>query len=196
MIQYGKWDPVVRSWVFPLETYHGSNLLTFERQLAGKDDVFGETISEQETVGKSSCNVRAVTYCDLHKVHRDDLLDVLQMYPEFAEQFVNNLVVTYDLRDVRTSQYRINVTVNQDCRSRYPGSKLPRAILTILNILGYLFEYVVWWFYDFIIYFVLSVLLLPYFPLYCMHLLHMIKRYLIWFKYLMFSKMYVYVTEL
>lgn len=67
---------------------------------AGKDDVFGENISEQETVGKSSCNVRAVTYCDLHKIHRDDLLDVLQMYPEFAEQFVNNLVVTYDLRDV------------------------------------------------------------------------------------------------
>jgi len=63
--------------------------------------VFGEAISsEQETVGKSSCNVRAVTYCDLHKIHRDDLLDVLQMYPEFAEQFVANLVVTYDLRDV------------------------------------------------------------------------------------------------
>ena len=67
----------------------------------GKDDVFGENISEQESVGKSSCNVRAVTYCDLHKIHRDDLLDVLQMYPEFAEQFFSNLVVTYDLRDVR-----------------------------------------------------------------------------------------------
>ena len=63
--------------------------------------MFGENISEQETVGKSSCNVRAATYCDLHKIHRDDLLDVLQMYPEFAEQFVSNLFVTYDLRDVR-----------------------------------------------------------------------------------------------
>ena len=71
----------------------------------GKDDVFGENISEQETVGKSSCNVRAVTYCDLHKIHRDDLLDVLQMYPEFAEQFVSNLVVTYDLRDVRPKTF-------------------------------------------------------------------------------------------
>ena len=69
----------------------------------GKDDVFGENISEQETVGKSSCNVRAVTYCDLHKIHRDDLLDVLQMYPEFAELFFSNLVVTYDLRDVRAT---------------------------------------------------------------------------------------------
>lgn len=71
----------------------------------GKDDVFGENISEQETVGKSSCNVRAVTYCDLHKIHRDDLLDVLQMYPEFAELFFGNLVVTYDLRDVRAEMF-------------------------------------------------------------------------------------------
>jgi len=70
----------------------------------GKDDVFGENISEQESVGKSSCNVRAVTYCDLHKIHRDDLLDVLQMYPEFAEQFFSNLIVTYDLRDVRPNR--------------------------------------------------------------------------------------------
>jgi CRP-like cAMP-binding protein len=62
--------------------------------------VFGENICIQESVGKSSCNVRALTYCDLHKIHRDDLLDVLQMYPEFAEQFVSNLNVTFDLRDV------------------------------------------------------------------------------------------------
>ena len=72
--------------------------------LTGKEDVFGENICNQETVGKSSCNVRALTYCDLHKIHRDDLLDVLQMYPEFAEQFVKNLVVTFDLRDVCKTQ--------------------------------------------------------------------------------------------
>ena len=34
-------------------------------------------------------------FCD----HRDDLLD---MYPEFAENFVKNLEVTFDLRDVST----------------------------------------------------------------------------------------------
>lgn len=51
-------------------------------------------------MGKSSCNVRALTYCDLHKIHRDDLLEILDMYPEFAEHFVKNLEVTFDLRDV------------------------------------------------------------------------------------------------
>ncbi|XP_064648680.1 potassium voltage-gated channel subfamily H member 6-like isoform X3 [Lineus longissimus] len=67
--------------------------------ILGKDDVFGENICKHETVGKSSCNVRALTYCDLHKIIRDDLLDVLEMYPEFAEEFAKNLEVTFDLRD-------------------------------------------------------------------------------------------------
>ena len=68
--------------------------------VAGKDDVFGENICQHETIGKSSCNVRALTYCDLHKIIRDDLLDILEMYPEFADHFVKNLEVTFDLRDV------------------------------------------------------------------------------------------------
>jgi len=70
----------------------------------GKDDVFGENICVHETIGKSSCNVRALTYCDLHKIHRDDLLDILEMYPEFAEHFAKNLQVTFELRDVSAQQ--------------------------------------------------------------------------------------------
>lgn len=71
----------------------------------GKDDIFGENPLLYEDVGKSSCNVRALTYCDLHKILRDDLLDVLDMYPEFAENFCRNLVITYNLRDVCISNY-------------------------------------------------------------------------------------------
>ncbi len=44
--------------------------------------------------------MRALTYCDLHKIMRDDLLEVLELYPEFAESFSNNLEVTFNLRDV------------------------------------------------------------------------------------------------
>ncbi|XP_055885138.1 potassium voltage-gated channel subfamily H member 6-like isoform X4 [Biomphalaria glabrata] len=68
--------------------------------ILGKDDVFGENLCKYETVGKSSCNVRALTYCDLHKIHRSDLLEILDMYPEFSEEFKKNLEVTFDLRDV------------------------------------------------------------------------------------------------
>lgn len=51
-------------------------------------------------MGKSSSNVRALTYCDLHKIYRDDLLDVLEIYPEFKESFSRNLEITFNLRDV------------------------------------------------------------------------------------------------
>ena len=66
----------------------------------GKEDIFGENPLKYPTVGKSSCNVRALTYCDLHKIYRDDLLDVLEMYPEFKESFSQNLEITFSLRDV------------------------------------------------------------------------------------------------
>lgn len=67
--------------------------------ILGKDDIFGENGCLYETVGKSSCNVRALTYCDLHKILREDLLDVLDMYPEFHDQFSSNLEITFNLRD-------------------------------------------------------------------------------------------------
>jgi CRP-like cAMP-binding protein len=68
--------------------------------ITGKDDIFGENPCIHPTIGKASCNVRALTYCDLHKILRDDLLDVLDMYPEFAESFSSNLEITFNLRDV------------------------------------------------------------------------------------------------
>lgn len=67
--------------------------------ILGKDDVFGENPCIHSTIGKSNSNVRALTYCDLHKIHRDDLLDVLDLYPEFYESFVNSLEITYNMRD-------------------------------------------------------------------------------------------------
>lgn len=79
------------------------NFVNFE----GKDDVFGENPLLYDTMGKSSCNVRALTYCDLHKIVRDDLLEVLDMYPEFAEQFSQNLQITFNLRDVSPKQNKI-----------------------------------------------------------------------------------------
>ncbi|XP_075985214.1 potassium voltage-gated channel unc-103-like isoform X5 [Anticarsia gemmatalis] len=67
--------------------------------ILGKDDIFGENPCIYPTVGRSNCRVRALTYCDLHRVHRDDLLDVLDFYPEFRASFVNNLEITYNMRD-------------------------------------------------------------------------------------------------
>lgn len=50
--------------------------------------------------GRSNSEVYSITYCDLHRVQRDDLLEVLDIYPTFAEKFWRNLDITFDLRDV------------------------------------------------------------------------------------------------
>lgn len=42
--------------------------------------------------------MRALTYCDLHAIKRDKLLEVLDFYSAFANSFARNLVLTYNLR--------------------------------------------------------------------------------------------------
>lgn len=74
---------------------------------AGKYDTFGENPCLYLTIGKSNSNVKSLTYCDLHKIHREDLLDVLDLYPEFYDAFVNKLVVTFNLRDVSLLIYQV-----------------------------------------------------------------------------------------
>ncbi|XP_016424664.1 potassium voltage-gated channel subfamily H member 2-like [Sinocyclocheilus rhinocerous] len=67
--------------------------------ILGKNDIFGEPINLYARPGKSNADVRALTYCDLHKIHRDDVLEVLDMYPEFTDHFWSNLEITFNLRD-------------------------------------------------------------------------------------------------
>lgn len=63
-------------------------------------DVFGESPFGRYLMGQSKYYVRALTYCDLHKIQQDDLLEILEMYPEFAKQFRRELEITFDLRSV------------------------------------------------------------------------------------------------
>jgi hypothetical protein len=42
-----------------------------------------------------------LTYCTLNKIERDDLLHVLQLYPDFAKSFAERFRVTFDLRQVK-----------------------------------------------------------------------------------------------
>lgn len=72
----------------------------FSFSFPGKNDIFGEPINLYSRSGKSNADVRALTYCDLHKIFREDVLEVLDMYPEFADNFWNNLEITFNLRDV------------------------------------------------------------------------------------------------
>lgn len=65
----------------------------------GKNDIFGEMIHLFARPGKSNADVRALSYCDLSTIQREDLQEVIDMYPEFADYFFNNLELTFNLRD-------------------------------------------------------------------------------------------------
>lgn len=67
--------------------------------ISGKNDIFGEMIHLFAKPGKSNADVRALSYCDLSTIQREDLLEVIDMYPEFADYFFNNLELTFNLRD-------------------------------------------------------------------------------------------------
>ena len=72
---------------------HGHDVL-----FLGRGDVFGDQFWKESTVGQSTANVRALTYCDLHIIKRDRLLEVLDFYHAFANSFARNLTLTYNLR--------------------------------------------------------------------------------------------------
>lgn len=101
--------------------------------LLGKFDIFGENPCLHPTLGKSSCNVRALTYCDLHKIHRDDLLDVLDLYPEFFNHFMNNLEITFNLRDVSYSSQEGFWRHLKDCLVVAGGTSWSCTKVTLLS---------------------------------------------------------------
>jgi hypothetical protein len=44
-----------------------------------------------------------LAYCTLNRIHRDDLLHVFQLYPDFAKSFAERFRVTFDLRQVKNN---------------------------------------------------------------------------------------------
>ncbi|KAL1429931.1 hypothetical protein MTO96_015430 [Rhipicephalus appendiculatus] len=72
--------------------------------ILGAGDLVGSDISltaGTETVMKSSSDVKALTYCDLKCLFIPGLVEVLKLYPEFAESFCHDIVhdLTYNLRE-------------------------------------------------------------------------------------------------
>ncbi|XP_068165359.1 potassium voltage-gated channel subfamily H member 7 isoform X2 [Antennarius striatus] len=82
--------------------------------ILGKNDIFGEMIHLYTKPGKSCADVRALSYCDLHTIQREEVLEVLDMYPEFADHFLTNLELTFDLRDENAKTTSQGADSNQD----------------------------------------------------------------------------------
>ncbi len=66
----------------------------------GANDVFGDDFwsKNRDSVGQSTANVRALTYCNIHQIRRERLLEVLDFYHPFSISFARNMVLTYNLR--------------------------------------------------------------------------------------------------
>ncbi|CAH1263880.1 potassium voltage-gated channel subfamily H member 1-like isoform X1 [Branchiostoma lanceolatum] len=104
--------------------------------ILGKGDVFGDNFWKEPTLGQSCANVRALTYCDLHVIKRDGLMQVLEFYTAFANSFSRNLVLTYNLRhrlvfrkiaDVKREREEMERRKNEpplDLPSNHPVRKL------------------------------------------------------------------------
>ena len=72
---------------------------------AGKNDSFGENfgLTAERVTGKAKASVRALTYCDLHSISRNNLLYIMRAYPEFRTLFNTDMQITYDLRDLEVN---------------------------------------------------------------------------------------------
>ncbi|XP_049823691.1 potassium voltage-gated channel subfamily H member 8 isoform X2 [Aethina tumida] len=73
-----------------LHLQHTTNGPTTEGNRTGGDIVI-----------KSSSDVRALTYCDLKCIHMQGLVDVLRLYPEYQQQFANDIQhdLTFNVRE-------------------------------------------------------------------------------------------------
>ncbi|KAJ7345702.1 hypothetical protein JRQ81_001652 [Phrynocephalus forsythii] len=100
--------------------------------ILGKNDIFGEMVHLYAKPGKSNADVRALTYCDLHKIQREDLLEVLDMYPEFSDLFLTNLELTFNLRH-ETPKADLTIRPQPTNDSDGDNSKLRRRRLSFEN---------------------------------------------------------------
>ena len=87
----------------------------------GKNDVVGENFCLRTDIGRSKGTVRALTYCDLLALSREDLMDVIRLYPEFKDHFARKVEVTVDMRDV--SVLLLMVERFRDKTTKYSNSE-------------------------------------------------------------------------
>ncbi|KAJ0009483.1 hypothetical protein NQD34_001185 [Periophthalmus magnuspinnatus] len=74
--------------------------------ILGRGDLIGSDCLTQEEVIKTNACVKALTYCDLQYISLRGLAEVLTLYPDYAQRFVNEIRhdLTYNLRQGRNCQ--------------------------------------------------------------------------------------------
>jgi len=85
--------------------------LSRSRHLSGQSDEY-----------TSGYGVKSLSYCGLHAISLADLMVVLDDYPEFADDFLRQFVVTFCIqRDVTSVSFYTVSHKTQICDSKYPN---------------------------------------------------------------------------
>ncbi|MGH0158079.1 UNVERIFIED_CONTAM: hypothetical protein FKN15_050567 [Acipenser sinensis] len=89
--------------------------------ILGKGDLIGANLSINDRVIKTNADVKALTYCDLQCINLKGLYEVLDLYPEYAHKFVEDIQqdLTYNLREGHEtdSEGKGNGRINQQRHS-------------------------------------------------------------------------------
>lgn len=85
--------------------------------LSGKGDLIGANLSIRDQVIKTNADVKALTYCDLQCIILKGLFEVLDLYPEYAHKFVEDIQhdLTYNLREGHESDVSIFKSLRSYC---------------------------------------------------------------------------------
>ncbi|KAI9526877.1 hypothetical protein NQZ68_035150 [Dissostichus eleginoides] len=78
----------------------------------GKGDLIGANLSLDERVIKTNADVKALTYCDLQCVNLKGLYEVLDLYPEYSHNFIQDIQqdLTYNLREGQETHVKARLT--------------------------------------------------------------------------------------
>ncbi|MGH0137836.1 UNVERIFIED_CONTAM: hypothetical protein FKN15_038400 [Acipenser sinensis] len=91
------------------------------KHFKGKGDLIGANLSINDRVIKTNADVKALTYCDLQCINLKGLYEVLDLYPEYAHKFVEDIQqdLTYNLREGHEtdSEGKGNGRINQQRHS-------------------------------------------------------------------------------
>ena len=71
---------------------------TPKNSITGTGDSLGDLFWKENTLGQCMVNVKSLTYCNMHIIKREKLLEVLNFYTPFANSFERNLNLSYNLR--------------------------------------------------------------------------------------------------
>ncbi|KAI4817443.1 hypothetical protein KUCAC02_010844, partial [Chaenocephalus aceratus] len=80
--------------------------------ILGKGDLIGANLSLDDRVIKTNADVKALTYCDLQCLNLKGLYEVLDLYPEYSHNFVQDIQqdLTYNLREGQETHVKARLT--------------------------------------------------------------------------------------